>query len=369
MEGYRVYRGRVDAPNELQLIAQFDYTGTSISDYAGQINPDPLCAPEIAITSGCAVAFGPFTPGLPRIEFVTIPLVGEIVQVKLGERAALADGTAIALVADTAMTGNGAGYPAVVGQRRTVRIRRQRRAQQFPLLLLGDGVRHQLVAVGSLQPGVGPKHQGGGAAGAGVELREHGGLVDGVIRSRCGASVRARGRDNPCADLPEPTVDPVTGTFSGPMQPADGWGIKFGDFVKSLIGRPGNFAARLDSIQQGNPVDAGIPNVYWYSGLAGSAPPVIFSLAAGQALSGTGQTFESLTFDAVSIDNGLASRYGGSSDYKLQGQVSITMPGVYQTNGTARGAAFGDTGGGMSLVGQFLRRAAVVRRRSEGRSQ
>ena len=31
VEGYRVYRGRVDSPNSLQLLAQFDYTGTVIS--------------------------------------------------------------------------------------------------------------------------------------------------------------------------------------------------------------------------------------------------------------------------------------------------------------------------------------------------
>ena len=47
VEGYRVYRGRVDAPNSLRLLAQFDYAGTVITDFAGQINPIAACAPEI----------------------------------------------------------------------------------------------------------------------------------------------------------------------------------------------------------------------------------------------------------------------------------------------------------------------------------
>ena len=51
VEGYRVYRGRVDNPSELQLLAQFDYvpdpsTGRGIFlDYRGLVNPDPGCAP------------------------------------------------------------------------------------------------------------------------------------------------------------------------------------------------------------------------------------------------------------------------------------------------------------------------------------
>jgi hypothetical protein len=51
VEGYRVYRGRVDSPSELNLIAQFDYTGTFIRDFQGQINPVPGCAPELGINT------------------------------------------------------------------------------------------------------------------------------------------------------------------------------------------------------------------------------------------------------------------------------------------------------------------------------
>ncbi len=111
VEGYRVYRGRVDSPQSLQLLAQFDYAGTTISDFQGQVNPIDACAPEIGIVDECPAAFDPVTPGVPRTVSVQVPLVGPIVQSLLAPRgrAALATGTAILLAADTAVVGEASG--------------------------------------------------------------------------------------------------------------------------------------------------------------------------------------------------------------------------------------------------------------------
>ena len=76
VEGYRVYRGRVDSPNQLSLVAQFDYVGTTIKDFPGQINPVPGCAPELAITTECPVTFDVPTPGVAPTVSVDVPLVG-----------------------------------------------------------------------------------------------------------------------------------------------------------------------------------------------------------------------------------------------------------------------------------------------------
>ena len=74
VEGYRVYRGRVDSPNSLALVAQFDYAGTVINDFTGQVNPTPGCAPEIGIRHqrrpapvgivACPVDFDSLVPGV-----------------------------------------------------------------------------------------------------------------------------------------------------------------------------------------------------------------------------------------------------------------------------------------------------------------
>ena len=114
VEGYRIYRGRVDSGDQLTLVAQFDYAGTTIEDFTGQINPLPTCAIELGVVDECAAEYDfPVPPnGTSATVSNTIPLAGEIIQVQLGpSRAVLADGTVLVLKADTAVTGLGSGAP------------------------------------------------------------------------------------------------------------------------------------------------------------------------------------------------------------------------------------------------------------------
>jgi hypothetical protein len=122
VEGYRIYRGRVDNQGALTLVAQFDYAGTEMSDFSGQIQPVSTCAPELGVTVNCAVAFDYVQfSGVPATVSTAYPLVGQFVQVKLGSASRVvvnpgqvpgADCVAAscALVianADTALTGSG----------------------------------------------------------------------------------------------------------------------------------------------------------------------------------------------------------------------------------------------------------------------
>ncbi len=111
VEGYRVYRGRVDSPNSLRLIAQFDYAGTVFTDFTSQVNPTAGCAPEIGVntittapnpddptvtdtTFGCPVPFDSLVPGVAADgPSVDVPLVGQITQLRrdFGERQKLAN--------------------------------------------------------------------------------------------------------------------------------------------------------------------------------------------------------------------------------------------------------------------------------------
>ena len=81
VEGYRIYRGRVDTPNELELIAQFDYDRPRGSyDFRGTVNPDrDLRARSWASLTGCAGPF-PTTPPCRRparsSDSVSVDLVG-----------------------------------------------------------------------------------------------------------------------------------------------------------------------------------------------------------------------------------------------------------------------------------------------------
>ena len=87
------------------------------------------------------------------------------------------------------------------------------RAEQPPLLLLGHRVRHQFAGFGTLQPGVGPDHQGGGPHGGGRQRQD---------RSRRSiAGIFARDQLAP-ARRSARRIDPANGTFSGPFPPANG---------------------------------------------------------------------------------------------------------------------------------------------------
>jgi hypothetical protein len=113
VEGYRIYRGRTDTPTALQLVAQFDKTGTAIYDFRGFFNPTPGCAPELGINTDCVSPFGVPAPGTRFLDSVGVELNGPIVQLKLGGRAALLNGTAIVTSADTAITGGHSGLPVL----------------------------------------------------------------------------------------------------------------------------------------------------------------------------------------------------------------------------------------------------------------
>ena len=155
VEGYRIYRGRVDNPAELQLVAQFDYaedptTGRGIfNDFRGLVNPTPQCAPELGVFIACDGALlPPPPPGTPFTGSQAIPLVGTITQLTPGNRVLLANGEAQTLpgVLDTAFADVAAGrvaqgrelHPGEYG--RTVPLHRPLGAQQPAVLLLSHGV-------------------------------------------------------------------------------------------------------------------------------------------------------------------------------------------------------------------------------------
>ena len=110
VEGYRIYRGRTSS--SLQLVAQFDYAGTSFVDYTGQINYGDRngngkseCAPELGLRDtlplgDCPVRFDSIAPFTHPW---SVALAGTIVQVKVGDRVLLKNGGTINLKADTAV--------------------------------------------------------------------------------------------------------------------------------------------------------------------------------------------------------------------------------------------------------------------------
>jgi hypothetical protein len=263
VEGYRVYRGRVDSPNELQLLAQFDFQGTTIADYTGQVNPSAGCAPEIGVTAGCLN--GETTnkrDGTALTNHGTYPLAGDVVQVKTGDRLALATGTIDTVIAsidntvsppDTTFTTIFIPNKALITKADTIHGLED---TGVPYVYVDKSPKnnfryfYSVVAfdVNSIESGptslesqrrtkavipVAPAPNGIQTSALTVHVIGRGVAMDTVIKS-------------------DPTLDPNTGMFSGPARPANGLVSTFvGQLAGQVVGGSGKIVARLDSIHAG----------------------------------------------------------------------------------------------------------------------
>ena len=327
VEGYRVYRGRASDPQSLQLLAQFDYAGTVIQDFAGQVQPVPTCAPELGITTDCPVAFDPVSPGQPRTVHVDVPLVGPVIQVRMGDRIELTDGTALILKSDT----TGAGY--------------QLSDNGVPFAYEDLSVRNNFRYVYSVTAFDVNSVQSGPAS------MESARVIKGVTPVRpagnyentAGVATSLWGRGVELFDRTMPTLDPVAGTFSKPMPPSDGWSVMIAAFVKEVVANSGAVIVHLDSLDLGDPYGSGVggncstlvPIQYFVTILADVDTLAVGIPVAQDCMNVERQ--ETVAFTALEVDPFLASRYGGQGTYTFDGQLTVTLVGNYYTNAFGRG--------------------------------
>jgi hypothetical protein len=357
VEGYRVYRGRVDSPNELQLLAQFDYAGTFISDFAGQVNPTSGCAPELGIniftpisdstgavidsTPACPIAFDTVLPGVARSAHVDIPLVGPLTQVKLqGGRDKLATGNAIFLQVDTAFTGHNAVGQVLSdnGVPFTYVDHTARNNLRYFYSVTAFDVNSFQSGPSSLESPRNTKPATPSATASNVQTN-----VTGTIATldRAGTAL---------ASATVPTVDATTGTFSGPQPPANGGVVQVVQSLSPVIGQPGELTVVLDSLHlgvaNGTGCCGGAPNpptpVTYYFTATGSGGSVKFFTLVQQ--DGTDQPSVGQGFFAVAgVDQNLGQNFGGGSNFSLGTSLQDTLPGsVYEQQGL--GCALGSAG-------------------------
>ena len=337
VEGYRVYRGRVDAPNSLRLLAQFDYAGTVMTDFAGQVNPSADCAPEIGVTTGCPVVFDPIGPGLARTTGVDIPLVGNIIQVKLGDRQLLATGDAIILKSDTIPTANatlGSCAPSACPALQDNGV---------PFAYVDHEVRNNFryfysvtaFDVNSFQSG--PSNlESARVTKPVIPVRPAANYEN---TAALDASLYGRGQQQ--TDVVLPGLDPTTGTFTKNMPAPNGWTLALAAFVQQVIAAPGAISVALDSMTLGDAYGGVATTYYTTVTTAGGSTSLVIPIV--QEVDNTPANFSN-SFTAISIDNALAARYGGNGGYTLAGQLDVALPGNYYTSAFGRGCANGAPG-------------------------
>jgi hypothetical protein len=350
VEGYRVYRGRVNAPNELTLLAQFDYSGTEIRDYTGTVNTDNFCAPELGITTSCPGLAPNNRDGTALTNFVSHDLVGDVVQVKVGpNRVKLANGTALSTVTDTLITGGGSrgacgprsacpalantGVPFVFVDRtprNNFRYFYSVTAFDVNALESGPTSLESPRNTKEVTP-VRPASNYENTASLTVHVIGRGVAMDTVITQ-------------------DPTINPANGRFSGPSRPANGLVPSFvGLLPRQVFAGSGSFAVVLDSITPGQAdesnccaaVDAGVPSTYFVTVKTSEGDTKLSFPLLQNGSDETTSTASGIIFDGPPVDGALAARYGGDASFKLKGTVADTMPSLFFGAGVTLGCRLG----------------------------
>jgi hypothetical protein len=339
VEGYRVYRGRVDSPNELALVAQFDYTGTFITDFTGQVlvETSPFCAPELGIDSTCDVPFDSLVPGVAPTVSIDRPLVGPVIQVKRGERTTLAIGSAIVLKADTAFTGSASGNAPELSD------------NGVPFTFLDTEVRSNLRYFYSVTAFDVNSFQSGPST---IESpRNTKSIIPqaaaGNFQSSATLTQTVEGRAvNVSQGAVAPTIDPATGRFSGKQPPADNITLGFsGAFAQTIFTGTGTFSARLIGLGLGDARN-GIPATYTYETV--SAAGVIDSVTLGiaQPLNNSNTTTLSGPVPAATADPALSAQFGVPAGFVQNGQITQGLVAYQRHTAFGRGCHGDDLFGG-----------------------
>jgi hypothetical protein len=379
VEGYRIYRGRVDAPNELTLLAQFDYAGTVISDYTGVVNPSAGCAPEFGVTPSCPVNFSPNRKdGTALTEHVDNDLVGIVTQVNAGSgRTPLAVGRidTVLVSVDSTVSPPDSTFTTVF-----IPIQAQ--------ILKSD----TLVSGGGSNGNCGPKQACPVLSNTGVPFV----FIDRTPRNnfryfyavtafdvnsiesgptslespRATKSVRPVrpagnfsssgtltssfvGSEGPATLVTDdPTIDGTTGIFSGPARPADGTTLAFaGELASAVVGQSGVLRGRLDSIRMGQ-IDLsgccasgqpGIPSRYYWKVFT-ATDSFQFNYSIQQNL-GAATATDNRFFNVLNVDSTLSDKYGGDKSFVLYGQQLVNVPGSAFAG--AQGLSIGLGGAGL----------------------
>jgi hypothetical protein len=364
VEGYRVYRGRSSSPNDLVLIAQFDYADRTFIDSTGQVNrvnPDrtTLCAPEIGVLIGteeipCDTTGVGTLNGVRRIIPTEFPITSPFVQVPTGQSRLLADSTAFVVQSDTASAGSATARALGVTDPALLQLRQS--GVPFVYVDNDPAVRNGIrlfYAVATFDIN---------SIRSGPSSLESARIAKPVTPQRTPANqnlagelgtVAFTGAPAPGGGAPTPldttrampTLDPVTGTFSGPFPPANNWEFGLGTFVTAVLTQPGQVKVTLDSIQLGSAWD-GLPASYWYSATSSTLPTTTFSLPIVQDATDVPGSNER-NFPAIQTDAALTARFDptvASQTFTIPGRLEQGLVGNYYTSAYGRGCINGAEG-------------------------
>lgn len=336
VEGYRIYRGRTTG--DLQLVAQFDYAGTTITDFTGAFaytedlngNGKSECAPELGIQNDCPVRFNTAPPYLTSVDHA---LVGNVIQIPAGGRVALADSSVLILHADTAVTGNHSNFPPLADN-------------GVNFAYQDNGVRNSFTYfyavtafdINSLKSG--PTSIESARITKSVTPRAPSAqVVTGSL-----SALQLIGEDNAPLnpDAPLPTLDATTGEFSGPMPPTNGVQLGLAAFLPEVLDT-GTLTLTIKDVQAGyGSVDfAPARNVNYVLEVSTPSGDTTFTIPVPQDV-GSVETPASAGFPALFAVQSKAALFGGDSTFPIYGSAGVSIPGAWRITAWGRGSINGD---------------------------
>jgi len=334
--GYRIYRGNRPDQAALQLLAQFDKQGDTMIDVTGQVNTiDALgftdCAPDLLVFTTCTSA-GTSPGGVAIIVPRTVVLDGPVVQfvdiVPSGTRAFVSK-------ADTAITGGGTGRPALSGT--GVPLIFVDRAGNCSNCGVNNGQNYfymvSVFDINSVRSG--PTSLESNLSGARRVVPQA--SPSNITATGNKAAVQVVGRNGPLPAGSVPSLDPVTGRFSGPFPPANSASIDLAAFLPSVLPASGSVTVTLDSLTPGDAAN-GIPvTYYWHSGT------FAFSTTIAQDFTEPSVSASAL-YPATQLDPALAAQFGGGPGFQVLGTMAQTTIGAYYASIYGRGCVNSATG-------------------------
>jgi hypothetical protein len=324
VEGYRLYRSRTPDFREAVLLGQWDYAGTAIRDYTGRVNRSAACAPELGVRTGCPT-LDSLVPGEPLVGFTSFALSGALVQVRDGDRIRASDGFIYPQTADTIGKGDSPGDCLC--------------DSGVPFQFVDNTVRNGLTyyyAVTAFD--VNSLQSGPSSMESPRQLRKATPKRPAINVATSGDyTVTLEGRRALDTLLPVPTLDPVTGRFSGPFPPANGWRSETLSLVYQLYAGHYETRIHLDSITLGQFLlsPANNPRLFFTVTSGGVRQTVTAPLE--QNGGSIDRRERSTQFAVLATDSALTARYGGRAA-SAQLNLVFALPGAYAMGVWGRGA-------------------------------
>ncbi len=326
VEGYRVWRGR--SPASLEMIAQFDYVGTVLSDYNGAFyngdyndaNGANKCAPELGIISSCPAVFAANpVPASPHHDIPLSdggPAFPGAVQIPLGGRVPLANGTVLITVADTAVTGGGSGFPSLTDT-------------GVPFALEDNSVRNgyryfyavTAFDVNSLSSG--PTSLSSPLVAKSITPRSPSGQETAGF---LGSPEFVGSNNQPVTPIAMPTINATTGIFSGPM-PQASVDLGFAAFVPQIVNDGALSLKVIDVSATSGNITVGANGTFTLVVQGSAAPDTMVIPVHAEPLGaqfGANSVF-AFPFAAGNASQSQSTRFGGDSTYLLYANLGFTQ--------------------------------------------